>query len=58
MFVGFAEMAPKINEGAMAINALADALQRFSNTKFGEMLGLDKIGSLVDKIGGTETERV
>jgi len=54
MFVGFAEMAPKINEGAMAINALADALQRFSNTKFGEMLGLDKIGSLVDKIGSTE----
>ena len=54
MFVGFAEMAPKINEGAMAINALADALQRFSNTKFGEMVGLDKIGSLVDKIQGTD----
>lgn len=53
LFSSFAEIAPKLSEGAAAINQLASALQNFSSIQFGKMSGLDVLSSFIDKISGT-----
>lgn len=52
LFMSFAEVAPKLSEGAAAINNLATALQNFANIKFEKMSGLDVLTSFIDKVKG------
>jgi len=52
LFISFAEVAPKLSEGAAAINNLATALQNFANIKFEKMSGLDVLTSFIDKVKG------
>lgn len=54
LFSSFAEIAPKLSEGAAAINQLASALQNFSSIQFGKMSGLDVLSAFIDKISTTE----